>query len=133
MEITIRLNGNNVSVTPLAPTLNGQGNQTLQWKAQDNSDEFDFDDPPITFDSSDAPITGINASGDTANATDNVSTGGDYTYHLHLIDSQGNHITWPPTAAAGTHASAQASPPRSNLVSAQGMMTTDPTIKNRPQ
>jgi hypothetical protein len=128
MEITIRLNGNNVSVTPLTPTINGQGNQTLQWKAQDNSDEFDFDDPPITFDASDAPISGISGSGDTASATDNVSTSGDYTYHVHLIDSQGNHITWPPA-----HASERASTLRSGLVSAQGTMTTDPTIKNRPQ
>jgi hypothetical protein len=133
MEITIRLNGSNVSVTPLAATLNGQGNQTLQWKAQDNSDEFDFDNPPITFDASDAPISGISGSGDTASATDNVSSSGDYTYHVHLIDSQGNHITWPPTAAAGANASERASTLRSGLVSSQGVMTTDPTIKNRPQ
>lgn len=129
MQINIRLNGSTVSVSPLAPTINGQGNQTLQWKAEDNSDEFDFDNPPITFDASDAPISGINASGDTASATDDVSTSGDYTYHLHLIDSQGNHITWPPTAAAGAHANTL----RSGLVSTEAAMTgTDPTIKNRP-
>ena len=129
MQINIRLNGNTVSVSPLTPTINGQGNQTLQWKAEDNSDEFDFDNPPITFDASDAPITGINANGDTASATDNVNTAGDYTYHVHLIDSQGNHITWPPDGSTSTHGKSM----RSSLVSTQGVMTgTDPTIKNRP-
>jgi hypothetical protein len=129
MQINIRLNGNTVSVSPLAPTINGQGNQTLQWKAEDNSDEFDFDNPPITFDATDAPISGINAEGDSASATDNVSTSGDYTYHVHLIDSQGNHITWPPSGSQ-----TQARSMRGSLVSTQGVMTgTDPTIKNRPQ
>ena len=128
MQITIRLKGTSVSVSPMEPILNGQGNQTLQWQAKDDSDQFDFDTPPITFDTS-APISGINASGATASATDDVSVEGDFTYHVHLIDAQGNRITWPPTAQAAARAKAPM-----NLASAgtMGAMTTDPTIKNRP-
>ena len=129
MQINIKLKGSSVSVSPLTPTMNGQGNQTLQWNAQDDSDQFDFDDPPISFDAADAPISGISASGNSASATDNVSTSGDYTYHVHLIDGQGNHITWPPTTAA-----ARARTPLNTLTaSAMGVMGTgDPTIKNKP-
>lgn len=126
MQITIKLKGSTVTVHPLAPELTGGGNQTLQWNAKDDSDEFDFDDPPITFDSSSAPISGISASGNNASATDNASTSGDFTYHVHLIDSQGNHITYPSTTSAtrtNTTASAM------NLMGG----TTDPTIKNKPQ
>ena len=63
MQINVRLKGSSVSVSPLTPTMNGQGNQTLEWKAQDDSDQFDFDDPPISFDSNTAPISGITGSG----------------------------------------------------------------------
>lgn len=128
MQITIRLKGTSVSVSPMEPILNGQGNQTLQWQAKDDSDQFDFDTPPITFDTS-APISGISASGNTASATDDVSIQGDFTYHVHLIDQQGNRITWPPTAQAAARAQAPM-----NLASAStmGAMTTDPTIRNRP-
>ena len=129
MQITIRLKGTTVSVNPIAPTLTGHGNQTLQWQAQDDSDQFDFDTPPITFDTT-APITGISASGDSASATDDVSTQGDYTYRVHLIDAQGNHITWPPTGQAGMRSR---SPMNALADSAMGVMgSTDPTIKNRP-
>ena len=129
MQINIKLKGTTVSVSPLTPTMNGQGNQTVQWQAEDDSDEFDFDTPPITFDSANAPFTGISGSGDTASGTDDVSVQGDFTYHVHLVDSQGNHITWPPTAAA-----ARARTPLNTLTaSAMGMMGTgDPTIKNKP-
>jgi hypothetical protein len=129
MQINIKLKGSSVSVSPLAPTMNGQGNQALEWKAQDDSDQFNFDDPPISFDSSSAPFSGITGSGNTASATDDVSTSGDYTYHVHLIDGQGNHITWPPTTAA-----ARARTPLNTLTaSAMGVMGDgDPTIKNKP-
>ena len=130
MQINIKLKGSTVSVSPLTPTLNGQGNQTLQWQAQDDSDEFDFDTPPITFDASDAPVTGISGSGDTASGTDDVSVAGDFTYHVHLVDSQGNHITWPSTSQAGARARA---PMNTLTASAMGVMGTgDPTIKNKP-
>lgn len=129
MQINIKLKGTTVSVNPLTPTLNGQGNQTLQWQAQDDSDEFDFDTPPITFDASDAPISGISATGDTASGTDDVSIQGDFTYHVHLIDAQGNHITFPPTTAA----SRARTPLNTLTASAMGVMGTgDPTIKNKP-
>ena len=129
MQINIKLKGTTVSVSPLTPTMNGQGNQTVQWKAEDDSDEFDFDTPPITFDSASAPFTGISGSGDSASGTDDVSVQGDFTYHVHLVDSQGNHITWPPTGAA-----TRARTPSNTLVaSAMGVMGTgDPTIKNKP-
>ena len=128
MQINIKLKGTTVSVHPLTPELNGQGNQTLQWNAQDDSDQFDFDNPPITFDASDAPITGISGNGNAASATDNVNTQGDYTYHVHLIDSQGNHITYPSTSGGSNTMTA-------SLVSAKNMLGTgtDPTIRNRPQ
>lgn len=123
MQIQIKLKGTTVSVHPLDPEINGQGNQSLQWNAKDDSDQFDFDDPPITFDSSTAPISGISGSGNTASATDNVSTSGDYTYHVHLIDSQGNHITYPSTTTGSNAAG----------VTRMGVMGTgDPTIKNKP-
>jgi|GEM_PF-2730936 hypothetical protein len=127
MQINIKLKGSTVSVHPLAPEVTGGGNQTLQWNAQDDSDQFDFDTPPITFDSDSAPISGISGSGNSASATDNASASGDYTYHVHLIDSQGNHITYPPTTSST----------RTNTMTASAMNlmggTTDPTIKNKPQ
>jgi len=120
MQIQIKLKGTTVTVNPLTPEINGQGNQSLQWQAHDNSDQFDFDDPPITFQQN-APITGISGSGNTASATDNVTQSADYTYQVHLIDSQGNHITYPSSSTDSTT--------QSKMMLGTG---TDPTIKNRP-
>jgi len=123
MQINIKLKGSTVSVHPLTPELTGGGNQTLEWRAQDDSDQFNFDNPPITFDSSSAPISGISGSGNSASATDNASTSGEYTYHVHLIDSQGNPITYPSTTTGSNAAG----------VTRMGVMGTgDPTIKNKP-
>lgn len=125
MQINVKLKGTTVTVSPSGAEVNGNGNQSLQWQMKDDSDQFDFDNPPITFDSSSAPITGISADGSNAGATDNVSVEGDFTYHVHLIDAQGNHITYPPTTSTA----------RNTLTTSSKMMLgsgTDPTIKNRP-
>ena len=136
MPIQVKLKGTTVTINPMTFDATGQGNQTLEWKPHDNSDAFDFDSPAITFDDPQAPISGITASGDEASATDSVSASGEYSYHVHLIDAQGNHITYPPPDS-GTDATMKASkrnnPAATGGVSAMGAMTgTDPTIKNRP-
>jgi hypothetical protein len=126
MQIQVKLKGTSVTIHPLAPEITGGGDQTLQWQPHDNSDEFNFDSPAVTFDQANAPISGLSSSGDNASATDNASTQGDFTYHVHLIDSQGNKITYPSTTS-GT------STMTSSLASSKMAMTdTDPTIKNRP-
>src|SRR5881392_3680931 len=119
MQIQIKLKGTTVTVHPLDPEVTGVGNQSLQWQAHDNSDQFNFDNPPITFQQN-APISGISGSGNTASATDNVTVSADFTYQVHLIDSQGNHITYP---SSGTNTATQ---PKMMLGTG-----TDPTIKNR--
>lgn len=132
MTIKVKLSGSTVSVHPMSqPVTNGRN--TLDWGPHEDSDTYTFADPAITFDDSDAPISGLSSTGNTATATDtNSNSGGqdqDYTYHVHLIDGQGNPITWPPTTAA-----ARARTPLNTLTaSAMGVMGIgDPTIKNKP-
>ena len=115
MTIKVKLTGNTVSVHPMDYPVNN-GNHTVQWGPHEHSDTFTFADTPISFDDPAAPIGDLSASGDTASGTDdNTNNGGqdtDYGYHLHLIDANGNPITWPPLE--------------------NKMMTNDPMIRNRP-
>lgn len=115
MTIKVKLTGTAVSVHPMNYPVNN-GNHTVNWGPHQDTDTFTFDDPAITFDDANAPISGVTASGDTASGTDangnNGSQDADYTYHVHLIDAGGNKITYPTTSPKTTDG--------------------DPTIKNRP-
>lgn len=99
MAITVKLKGSAVTIDPMSHPMN-YGNGDIDWKQKDDSDEYNFDDPPIIFDSSSAPITIGTPNGADASGTDNNqnNSGQDvgYTYHVCLIDANGNHITYPP-------------------------------------
>jgi hypothetical protein len=100
MAINVKLQGTTVSIHPEAFAVNYGSGQSIEWHPHDNSDEFDFDDPAITFDDANAPITIEPPDGDQASGTDNNQNGTgqdvDYSYHVHLIDSSGGKITYPP-------------------------------------
>lgn len=125
MAIKVKLKGSTVTVHPMVHPMN-RGNRPVQWSPHENSDTFTFDDPPITFDDPDAPISGITASGDSASGTDDNSASADtdYGYHLHLIDATGNRITFPPT---GSRTNPEQTTQTENM-----MLKGDPVIRNRP-
>ncbi len=100
MAIKVKLKGSTVTIHPDTFDVNYGNGKTVEWKPKDDSDSYDFDDPAITFDDSAAPISVGTPSGDEVSATDNnQNTSGQdvsYTYHVHLIDANGNKITYPP-------------------------------------
>lgn len=116
MNIKVKLEGSSVTIDPNPYTVK-HGRKEIKWKQKDKSDQFDFDDPPITFDDPHAPMSGLAPDGNTATCTDdNQNDSGqdrDYGYHVHLIDANGKHITYPPMESP----------------KADG----NPTIKNRPK
>ena len=131
MAIKVKLKGSTVTVHPMVHPVD-KGNRPVQWGPHENSDTFTFDDPPITFDDPDAPISGLTASGDSASGTDDnsVSTDTDYAYHLHLIDADGNRITFPPT---GNRMRPGQTTQTGNTMQTESMkLQGDPVIKNRP-
>lgn len=99
MHIKITLTDENVSIDPPNFVAN-HGTSTLKWKAKDESQRFDFDDPPITFDDPHAPMGPPSVEDGTASCMDvNNNTGktnAPYSYHVHLITRKGKHITYPP-------------------------------------
>lgn len=98
-HIEIILQGLNVSILPLNFQAD-HGKSEVKWKAKDHSDWFDFDTPPITFDDLQAPMSAPTSLDGTASCTDvNHNSSGNnvpYAYHVHLIDGNGHHITYPP-------------------------------------
>lgn len=100
MAINVKLKGSTVTVHPESFSVDFGNGQTLEWKPKDDSDPYDFDDPAITFDDANAPITVAPPEGADATGADNNSntTGQNvaYSYHIHLKDSLGNHFTHPP-------------------------------------
>jgi hypothetical protein len=133
MPIQVKLKGTTVTVHPMDFDVTQTGNQQVQWQPHDNSDEFDFDTPAITFDDSSAPFSNLSTNGDNASATDNVTDTADFTYHVHLIDSSGNKITYPPTTSAAPSVSVSANKAGGGDRAMNMLGTgTDPTIKNRP-
>jgi hypothetical protein len=130
MTIKVKLSGNTVTVHPMVHPVD-KGNRPVQWGPHENSDTFTFDDPPITFDDPNAPISGITASGDNASGTDanTTTTDTDYGYHVHLIDAAGNHITFPST---GDATRGNAARKRDAMQAESRMVAGDPVIRNRP-
>jgi hypothetical protein len=131
MAIKVKLNGSTVTVHPMVHPVD-KGNRPVQWGPHENSDTFTFDDPPITFDDPEAPISGITASGDSASGTDDnrASADTDYGYHVHLIDAAGNRITFPPT---GSRMRAAPTTQTANTMQAESrLLQSDPVIRNRP-
>lgn len=130
MTIKVKLSGSTVTVHPMVHPVD-KGNRSVQWGPHENSDTFTFDDPPITFDDPNAPISGITASGDNASGTDTnaTTTDIDYGYHVHLIDASGNHITFPSSGDTTRGSAAQ----KRDAMQAESMMVAgDPVIRNRP-
>lgn len=128
MAIKVKLKGNTVTVHPPVHAVN-RGNRPVDWGPHENSDAFTFDDPPITFDDPDAPFSGITASGDTASGTDDngATADTDYGYRVHLIDADGNRITYP--ANGSTARNTQLANARQG---GDGLLQSDPVIRNRP-
>ena len=102
MAITIKLKGTTVTIHPMSHPVSYGGGQ-IDWNPKDDSDKYNFDDPPIVFDNENAPITVNTPNGANASAADNNqnNSGQDvgYTYHVCLIDASGNHITYPPMSS----------------------------------
>ncbi|MCJ0825811.1 hypothetical protein MQC88_07555 [Luteimonas sp. 50] len=131
MAIKVRLRGDTVTVHPAVHAMN-RGKRPVEWRPHENSDTFTFDDPPITFDDPGAPFTGITASGDSASGTDDNSATADtdYGYHVHLIDADGNHITYP--AKGGTMPAGRSTQVANARQGGDGLLQSDPVIRNRP-
>jgi hypothetical protein len=131
MTIKVKLKGSTVTVHPMVHPVD-KGNRPVQWGPHENSDSFTFDDPPITFDDPEAPISGITASGDSASGTDanNASADTDYGYQVHLIDADGNRITFPSTG--GRTRPGQATQTGDTMQAESMLLQSDPVIRNRP-
>ena len=91
--ITVKLNNKNeISIDPLSCDVEF-GSHQIEWKMKDDSEEFDFADPPVTFDNTLAPMRNISPNGRTATCTDNNQNGGkqaiSYSYNLHRIGPEG--------------------------------------------
>jgi len=99
MHIKVKLKGSSVTIDPMVFSVK-HGNHPIKWKMKDDSDQFDFDNPPVTFDNANAPMSTPTPHGSSADSNDsnqNSSANGvDYTYHVHLIDPSGGKITYPP-------------------------------------
>lgn len=131
MAIKVRLKGDTVTVHPMVHPMN-KGNRPVQWGRHENSDAFTFDDPPITFVDPEAPFTGITASGDSASGTDDnsASIDTDYGYRVHLIDADGNRITYP--ANGGRMQSGGGTQAEDAPLAGNRTIQSDPVIRNRP-
>ena len=107
-----------------------RGSHTVFWQVGSQSEALRFDDPPVTFSAS-SPFSAIATDGDVASALDTNNNGGntdiDYAYELHLIDGDGNKITYPSNGSSGASGSRQAA-----TGAASTLAGGDPTIKNRP-
>ena len=109
-----------------------RGSHTVFWQVGSQSETLSFDDPPVTFGVR-APFSAIATDGDVASALDPNNNGGntdiDYPYELHLIDGDGNRITYPSNGKSGVASG-------SRQAAATGTASTltggDPTIKHRP-
>lgn len=131
MAIKVKLNGSTVTVHPMKQPMD-KGNRPVAWGPHDDSDAFTFDQPPITFDDPEAPISDITASGDSASGTDYNDTSVDieYSYHLHLIDASGNRITFPPEGSRmGPGRTTQSA---NTMQAGSTSLQSDPVIRNRP-
>ena len=108
-----------------------RGSHTVFWQVGSESETLHFDDPPVTFGAS-SPFSAIATDGDVASALDTNNNGGntdiDYAYALHLIDGEGNRITYPSNGSSGASGSRQAA----GTGTPSTLTGSDPTIKNRP-
>lgn len=105
MTIKVKLKGKKVKVRPLHYGMK-HGSHPIAWEMDDDSDKFDFADPPLIFDDSKAPMSDVSHHGGNASCTDNNQNETDsdmvYRYHVHLINARGSSITYPPMRRAAS-------------------------------
>lgn len=98
-RITVILTKRKVAIVPPHCCMD-QGCNEIKWELIDDSKKYNFADPPVTFDDSEAPMSHFSPHGGEATCTDDNrnETGSDqvYRYHVHLIGPHGGSITFPP-------------------------------------
>ena len=96
--ITVKLEGRKVTISPPGCDM-PHGRHDIEWRLEDDSRNYDFDIPPVSFDDPRAPIINISPNDKFATCTDvnqNETPGGiSYGYHVFLKDTAGHTITYP--------------------------------------
>jgi hypothetical protein len=92
MTIKVKLKNKKVTITPPHYSVK-HGSHPIAWESDDDSEKFDFAEPPLTFDDPKAPMSNPSHLGGNATCTDNNQNGTDsdmvYRYHVYLIGPHG--------------------------------------------